>query len=211
MTDHLIETIRSIDPALRLPPASASVREGTRQMILGTPTSETSGRSHPGPAKAHSRRGLTLALVVALFVIVLPASGAWAYLSYFSDRGTVMDEFHAAQKEMPLPAGAQWVEPDLPKDAVYGSKYGLIAAWGQSMNAWLGEWIAADSAHDRTREQAAVAAVERLLPMAPIHRDGDPEEAGGFVPESITFLQGMIDRAKQGDFSGITEYLQANR
>ena len=44
----------------------------------------------------------------------------------------------------------------------------------------------------------------------PLHKDGDPEEAGGFVQESMTFFQGMLDQAKQGDFTVIKEYLQAN-
>jgi hypothetical protein len=141
--------------------------------------------------------------------VAIPAA-AWAYVSYFSDRQTALDEFHTAQQQMPLPAGATWTEPDLPADAVFGSKLGFIAAWGQSTNAWLGEWLIAHAAQDSAREQTAIAAVERQIALMPLHKDGDPEEAGGFVKESITFFQGLVDRGKQGDMTGIEDYLQAN-
>jgi hypothetical protein len=44
----------------------------------------------------------------------------------------------------------------------------------------------------------------------PIHNDGDPEESGGFVKESVAFFQSLVDRAKRGDLSGIKDYLSAN-
>jgi hypothetical protein len=74
----------------------------------------------------------------------------------------------------------------------------------------LSEWVAAHDARDTARKQAAIAAVERQITLMPLHKGGDPEEAGGFVKESTTFFQGLVDRAKHGDMSGIEEYLQAN-
>jgi hypothetical protein len=210
MSDELIGRIRALDPALHMPPVIDSVREATRESILGSSLDVPAHGALTRRTPTRARRGLLIAVASALLVLAVPAAGAWAYFSYFSGPETVMDEFHAAQKEMPLPAGAQWTEPSLPDNAVYGSKLGFIAAWGQATNAWFREWIAADDAKDAEREQVAIAAVERLISMAPVHRDGDPEEAGGFVKESIIFFNGMVDRAKQGDFSGIQEYLGAN-
>jgi hypothetical protein len=210
MSDELIGRIRAIDPVLRMPPVTNSVREATRESVLESNLYVPARGARTRRTPTRARRGLLVALASALLIVAVPATGAWAYFTYFTGPETVMDEFHQAQKDMPLPAGAQWTEPSLPDNAVYGSKLGLIAAWGQATNAWFREWIAADEAKDAERAQAAIGAVERLISMAPIHRDGDPEEAGGFVKESIIFFNGIVDRAKQGDFSGIQDYLGAN-
>ena len=130
---------------------------------------------------------------------------------YDAHYGAVRDECHAAQQQMPLPAGATWKEPDLPADAVYGSRAGYIAAWAQSTDAWMREWVAAHDAGNASREQAAIAAVDRQISLMPLHKDGDPEEAGGFVEESLIYFQALVGKAKQGDFSGIREHLQANQ
>ncbi len=209
MTDQLIGTIRAVDPARTMPPASSAAREATRESILATPADDRQSRPLAGPRGSRSRRLALVAVAAALLVVAIPA-GAWAYFSYFNDRPTVMAEFHAAQQQMPLPSGATWTEPDLPADAVFGSRLGYIAAWGQSWNAWLREWVGAHDVGDLSRQQAAAAAVQRLITLMPIHKDGDPEEAGGFVKESVTFLQNIVDKARQGDFSAIEEYLQAN-
>jgi hypothetical protein len=211
MTDTVIERLRSVDPARQMPTASEAAVEATRERIVTSPVDTESARSRQAARRPRGRRALVVALALALVVVVLPAAGAWAYFSYFMDRPTAIDEFHAAEGQMPLPAGAAWVEPSLPEDAVYGSHLGFIAAWGQATNAWLREWVAADEAGDGPRVQAAIAAVQRLIQIAPVHKDGDPEEAGGFVKESIAFFQGMVDRGKQGDFSTIKEYLAANQ
>ncbi len=209
MTDRLMATIAAADPARTMPPASPAVREATREAILRSePVSERRQASAP-PRSSRGRQVARVALVAALLAVVLPTA-AWAYFSYLTDRPTALNEFHAAQQRMPLPAGATWTEPDLPADAVFGSKFGFIAAWGQSTNAWLREWVAAHDAKDTAREQAAIAAVERQIRLMPLHRDGDPEEAGGFVKESVTYFKELVDRAKQGDMSGIEEYLRAN-
>jgi hypothetical protein len=209
MTDQLTATIRTADPACTMPPVSSAVREATRESILATGAEGRQGCLLVATRGSRSRRLVLVAVAAALLVVAIPA-GAWAYFSYFNDRPTVMDEFHAAQQQMPLPAGATWTEPDLPADAVFGSRTGYIAAWGQSWNAWLREWVAAHNAGDLTRQQGAAAAVQRLITLIPLHNDGDPEEAGGFVKESVTFFQNMVDKAKQGDFSAIEESLQAN-
>jgi hypothetical protein len=209
MTDHIIETIAAADPARRMPPASSAVREATRATVLRSDNARAV-RAEPGARRtSRGRRVVMVALAAALLVVVIPTA-AWAYFSYFTDRETVLDEYRVAQQQMPLPAGATWTEPDLPADAVFGSKLGFIAAWGQATDAWLREWVAAHDVEDSAREQAAMIAIKRQITLMPIHKDGDPEEAGGFVQESVTFFQGMVDRAKQGDFSGIEEYLQAN-
>jgi hypothetical protein len=211
MTDNVIESIRPLDPARVMPAASAAVIEATRERILRSPVQTGSSRARSVAARPRTRRALLVVLALALVVVVLPAAGAWAYFSYFTDRQTAIDEFHVAQAEMPLPVGAKWVEADLPQDAVFGSHLGFIAAWGQATNAWLREWVAADGVGDSARAQTAIAAVERLIALTPVHKDGDPEEAGGFVKESIAFFQAMVDRGKHGDFSTIEEYLKANQ
>ena len=210
MSDQLIETLRAADPARRMPAESAAAREATRESVLAS-RADTAPRAHslPAPRSALRRRLVVVALAAALLIVVIP-SAAWAYFSYFGDRETVLDEYHAAQKQMSLPAGATWKEPDLPADAVYGSRAGYIAAWAQSTDAWLREWVAARDAGDASRQQDAITAVDRQISLMPLHKDGDPEEAGGFVKESLTYFQGLVDKAKQGDFWGIEEYLQAN-
>jgi hypothetical protein len=210
MTDRLIEQLRAVDPALRMPPEATSVRETTREGILNSGPGPLSRTSHSRPTSTRARRGLVVAVASVLLVLAVPAAGAWAYFTYFTGPETVMDEFHAAQEDMLLPAGAQWVEPNLPDGAVFGSRLGFIAAWGQATNAWLREWVAAHAAQDDAREQAAIASVERMISIAPVHKDGDPEEAGGFVKESIDYFKGMVEAARAGDFSGIEDYLQAN-
>ncbi len=209
MTDQLTATIRAADPARTMPPASSAVREATRQRVLATAAEDRQRRPLAAPHGSRTRRLALVAVAAALLVVAIPA-GAWAYFSYFNDRPAVMDEFHAAQQQMPLPAGATWTDPDLPANAIFGSRLGYIAAWGQSWNAWLREWVAAHDAGDLTRQQAAAAAVQRLITLVPLHKDGDPEEAGGFVKESVAFFQSMVDKAKQGDFSAIEESLQSN-
>jgi hypothetical protein len=209
MTDRLIGTIRAADPARTMPPLSSWTREATRESILANAADDRQARRSAVPRSSRVRRLTLVAFAAAILVVAIP-TGAWAYFSYFSDRQTVVDEFYAAQQEMPLPAGAAWTQPDLPADAVFGSRLGYIAAWGQSSNAWLREWAAAHDARDVTREQTAVGAVERLISLMPLHKDGDPEEAGGFVKESVTFFRNLVDKAKHGDFSAIEEYLQTN-
>jgi hypothetical protein len=207
MNDHVIDTLRAADPALRMPAEAAAGREATRESILQSDV--RTGRAHAAPRTARSRRVLMVALAAALLLVVIP-SAAWAYFSYFNDKQTVLDEFQAAQKEMPLPAGVAWTQPDLPDDAVFGSRLGFIAAWGESTDAWMRELVAGHKAGDPAREKAAIAALERQVSLMPVHKDGDPEEAGGFVKESVTFFQGMIDKAKQGELNAVEEYLQAN-
>jgi hypothetical protein len=209
MTDRLIETIAAADPARRLSPASPAIQEATRQTILRSDARIRPAAASAAPRAFCGRRLVLVALAAALLVVVIP-SAAWAYFSYFGDRQTVLAEFQAAQQQMPLPAGAAWTQPDLPQDAVFGSKMGYIAAWGQSTDAWLREWISAHDARDSAGEQAAIAAVERQIALMPIHNDGDPEESGGFVKESVAFFQSLVDRAKRGDLSGIKDYLSAN-
>ena len=209
MTDPSIEQIKAVDPALHMPVGATSVCEATRKMILASSPDPATSRSRVRPAP-RTRRRLALALASVLIFVVVPAAGAWAYLSYFSGPETVMDEFHAAQQDIALPAGIEWVEPDLPADAVYGSKTGLIAAVSQATSAWFREWAAAHAALDAEREAAASSAIEDLIAMTPVHREGDPEEAGGFDEGSIRYLNDIVERAKQGDFSGIEQYLGSN-
>lgn len=210
MNDHVIETLRAADPARSMPAESVAAREATRDSILASRGQTAQQvRALPAPRSSRARRLAVVALAAALIVVVIPTA-AWAYFSYFGDKQTVLDEYQAAQKQMPLPAGATWNEPDLPADSLYGSRFGFIAAWAQSTDAWLSEWVAAHEAGDTAREQDAVAAVDRQISLMPLHKDGDPEEAGGFVKESVTFFQGLVARAKAGDFSGVEEYLQAN-
>jgi hypothetical protein len=228
MNDRPIERLKDIDPARYMPATDSAMREATRQRVLATALEgrvAARGSGHESrmeyarterdmAERSHNprrvRRGVVLAVIAVLLLLVAPATGAWAYFTYFSGPETVMDEFRQAQKDMPLPDGVEWVEPDLPADALYGSKMGFIAAWSQAFDAWLGEWVAAHDAGDTAREQTAIAAAEHLIGLAPVHKEGDPEEAGGFVQQSIAWMQGMVDRGKQGDLSGIEEYLAAN-
>jgi len=52
--------------------------------------------------------------------------------------------------------------------------------------------------------------VERQVNLMPLHKDGDPEEAGGFDRGSVDYLETLIEKMKQGDLSAIEQDLQAN-
>lgn len=210
MTDELIGKIRAVDPAVHMPPDAHAVREATRERILQSSPDAPARGSRAKHSPTRARRGLAIAMASALLVLAVPAAGAWAYFTYFTGSDTAMEEFHAAQKDIELPAGAQWAEPNLPDDAVYGSKTGLIAAVSQAMRAWFQEWIAAHEAGDAARQQAAIVAVENLIALAPVHREGDPEEAGGFDEGSMRYFNDIVNQARQGDFSGIEDYLSVN-
>ena len=112
MNDNVIDTLKAADPARRMPVESAAIREGTRENILRSDARPDRLSAKPRPTR--SRRLVMAALAAALVVVVIP-SAAWAYFSYFGDRETVLAEYHAAQNEMPLPDGATWDEPNLPR------------------------------------------------------------------------------------------------
>lgn len=208
MTDPILEVLRAVDPARSMPPAPSATREAIRARIRDT---EHEGRmgcplvTSRGP-RTHRRMFVAVA---AVLVAVIPLGG-WAYISYFMNRETVVDEFRAAQREMSLPPGVAWETPDLPADVTYGGRYGFMEAWQQSTNAWLREWIAAHEAGDRVRERAAVTAVERQVSLMPLHKRGDPEEVGGFDITCVQQMQGLVEKMKQGDLSAVEYYLELN-
>lgn len=208
MTDQLLEVLRAADPARRMPPVSSATREAIREGILAA---GTDGRQRSLLAASHgsnTRRPRMMA-AAAILVVLIPLGG-WAYVSHFSGRQAVVDEFRAAQQQMPLPAGAAGAMPDLPADASFGSKSGFIAAWSRSTRAWLEEWLAAHKAGDHAREQAAITAVERQVDLMPLHKDGDPEETGGFDQGSIDYMKALIVKMKRGEPADIEHDLQVN-
>jgi hypothetical protein len=200
-----------------MPVEDPAVREATRAAIVGSPYGETIAPADSPASRLtnarrpamRTRRRLVLMLTAAFLLVVVPATGAWAYFTYFSGPETVLDEFHSAQKAFTLPAGAKWREPDLPDNAVFGSRLGLIMAWAQATDAWFAEWLAADKIHDSARADAASAALDQLVAVIPVHREGDPEEAGGFDEASVQYFMDLIERGKQGDLSAVREYLEA--
>lgn len=209
MTDQLLEVLRTVDPARTMPADADVAREVIRERILATTVAGTQDRPADAARGVHTRRRM-LVVIAAALIAVIPLGG-WTYYSYFTDRATVLREFRSAQPEMPLPAGATWTTPDLPNDAVYGSKYGYIEAWTQSTHAWMREWLTAHDAGDSAREQEAIAAIERQIGLQPLHRDGDPEEAGGFDQSAVDHMQSLLDQMKAGDATAIEEYLQVHQ
>jgi hypothetical protein len=211
MTEQWVERIKAMDPALRMPPMSPNIREATRTAILASDPHGSRAAQRPVRTTARARRRIAIVLAAAALLIAVPAGGAWAYISYFTGPQTVMDEFRDAEEHIALPAGYSWNAPDLPDRAVFGSRMGLVAAVGQAIDAWFQEMLTAHQSGDIQREQAAFAGVERVIAIAPVHKEGDPEEAGGFVEQSIQYFYDLVGQARQGDYSGIQEFLAANQ
>jgi hypothetical protein len=212
MTDHVVEVLRAVDPARRMPlEESHTNREAIRESILASQVKTRGERGQKRPRLARSRRFRVVTLAAAVLVVVI-SSGAWASFSYISkDSKTVLEDFQAAQAEFSLPPGAHWTEPNLPSDSSYGEMEGWFTAWLQSSKAWLREWIAAHDANSRSREQAAGAAMDRLVSIMPAIKEGASENGpGGFDQNGIDLFHKMVAMAKQGDFSLIKQYLEAN-
>jgi hypothetical protein len=201
MPADLLDVLRASDPAAALPRHEAA-RERLRRAVLSTPV--------PGDGVRHSRRRLVV-VACALALAGLVAAAGWAAVaSMLTGPDPARSEFRDAQELVTLPAGAHWVEPELPADALYGRSMGLIAALGQATCAWFREWDAADRAGDRGREAAAVRSVDRIRGLMPLHRPGDPEEAGGYDAASLAFFDRIVAAARAGRTSGLRGYVRAN-
>lgn len=208
MTDQLLEALTAIDPARYMPPASSVIREAIREGVLAATIDDRPARPLVGSRDSRTRRPSIVA-VTAMLALLIPLGG-WVYVSYFSNRQTVVDEFRAAQQEMPLPAGVAGVIPDLPANASYGSGFGFITAWNQSTHAWLTEWVTAHKAGDHARERAAITAMEHQVDLMPLHKEGDTEQVGGFDQQSVDFTKALVEKMKQGEPADIEQYLRTN-
>jgi hypothetical protein len=202
MPADLLDVLRASDPAAALPRDEAA-RERLRRAVLSTPV--------PGDGVHPSRRRRLVVVACALALAGLVAAAGWAAVaSMLTGPDPARSEFRDAQELVTLPAGARWVEPQLPADALYGRYAGLIAALGQATCAWFREWDAADRAGDRGREAAAARSVDRIRGLMPLHRPGDPEEAGGYDAASLAFFDRIVAAARAGRTSGLRGYVRAN-
>jgi hypothetical protein len=201
MSADLLDVLRASDPAAGLP-RDASARERLRRTVLSTPVPEDGVRP--------SRRRLVVVACALALAGLVAAAGWTAVAGRLTGPEPARSEFRDAQELLTLPAGAHWVEPQLPADALYGRYAGLIAALGQATCAWFREWDAADRAGDRGREAAAERSVDRIRGLMPVHRPGDPEEAGGYDAASLAFFDRIVAAARAGRTSGLRGYVRAN-
>jgi hypothetical protein len=135
------------------------------------------------------------------------AAGGWALQSaVFSTSETVRDDFADVTTAIPLPPGAAWQGPSLDEDALYGQRAALMLALGQASCAWLEYWSDGDSA----QRAEALTGLRQVRALMPLHRPGEPEEAGGYDAGSLRFFDRMIAEAGRGETATVEQYLAAN-
>ena len=195
-----VSLLRTADPAVALAP-DPDLRERTRAFVLAQP------RVVPGRTRGRRRVLVAVASIVAALVV---AGAGWtAYSSLVTGPEPARDEFHATTRLLTLPPGAQWREPAY-GDALYGRHAGRLDAVFQATCAWFDEWSAAAVADDAARVARAEAAVARVRSLMPLHRAGDPEEAGGFDAASLAWFDRIVREARGGDLAGVDAYRRAN-
>jgi hypothetical protein len=202
MRADVLDLLRDADPAAAMPAEDEAAREALRAAAISSPA-----MSWERPRGGRHRR---LILVAAVLVGALLAFGGWTlYAGLVTGPESALDEFHVAQSQIDVPAGAHWREPSFP-DALYGRYAGLNAALSQATCGWFEEWDAAASTGADGRVAAAESAVASLRARMPVHREGEPEEAGGSDPASLAAFDRIVQDAKAGDRRGVEQYVRAN-
>jgi hypothetical protein len=196
----VLELLREHDLARGLQPATAEARERLRRSIVAAPAPA------PPSVRRLRRSRARLALAAAALALVL-TTGGWAFYSAVLDTPeTVQDDFADVTETIPLPPGASWEQPKLDGDALYGRRAALMIALGQATCAWLGYWSEGDSA----QRAQALAGFRQVRALMPLHRDGEPEEAGGYDAGSLAYVDSLIAEAERGQAATVEQYLAAN-
>jgi hypothetical protein len=200
MTHDAIALLRRHDPAAALRPLPEERAATMRDAVLRS----------PAPARRSARRRRPVAVAVAATALL--ASGATVYSSIAGDDDapTVRREYAAVKRTIDLPAGVRWRPLDLPANAVFGQRYALEFAIGQAQCAWYGHWIAAARAGDDAGVARSYAEALSLRRRMPLHRAGQPEDAGGYTRGSLAATDREIAAAHRGDFGLLRQFLRAN-
>lgn len=194
--DAVLDLLQRHDPARRLEPLDAAGRERVRAAIVAAPLP----RSRP--------RRRRVALVAAVAAVLLAAGGWTLYQTVFAGPTAqdVRDDFARVTRTIPLPPASRWHVPDLDERGVYPGPQARMIALLQATCAWFGYWRAGDPA-ERT---AALGGEARIRELMPLHREGMPEDAGGFDVTSFQAYDAIVAAQRRGDPSPTAQYLRAN-
>jgi hypothetical protein len=195
--DAVLELIERHDPARGLEPLDAAARERLCAAIVSAPLP----RSRPRRRRA--------VLVGAVAAAVLAAGGWTLYETVLGDPTAqdVRADFARVTRAIPLPPGAHWRVPDLDEQGVYPGPQARMIALLQSTCAWFAYWRAGDHPGER---ESALRVEGRIRTLMPVHREGMPEDAGGFDATSFQAYDAIVAAQRRGDPAPTTSYLRAN-
>jgi hypothetical protein len=139
---------------------------------------------------------------------VLAAGGWTVYETVFAGPTAqdVRGDFAEVTRTIPLPPGAHWRLPDLDERGVYPGPQARTIALLQATCAWFGFWRGGDQA----QRVSALRAEARIRTLMPVHREGMPEDAGGFDVTSFQAFDAIMAAQRRGDPAPTASYLRAN-
>ena len=200
MAHDAITLLRRHDPASALRPLPEAEAGAMREAILRSPAA--------APRRARPRWPLAAAAAAA--VLLVGGATVYSSISGDDDAPTVRREYAAVRRTIALPAGVRWRPLDLPANAVFGQGYALQFAIGQAQCAWYDHWIAAARSGDSAGVARSYAEARSLRSRMPLHRAGQPEDAGGYTRGSLAATDREIAVAHRGDFGLLHRFLRAN-
>jgi hypothetical protein len=194
--DAVLDLLRRHDPASGLEPLDPGGRERVRAAIVAAPLP----RSRPRLRRA--------ALVAAVAAAVLAAGGWTLYETVFAGPTAqdVRSDFGRVTRTIPLPPGARWHVPDLDEQGVYPGPQARMIALLQATCAWFGYWRQGGPGE----RASALGAESRIRALMPVHREGMPEDAGGFDATSLRAYDAIVAAQRRGDPAPTDSYLRAN-
>ena len=200
MTNDAIALLRRHDPAAALRPLPEPEARAMREAIVRAPV----------PVHRRSRRRPMVAAAVAAAALLAGGATVYSSIPGDDDAPTVRQEYSAVKRTIDLPKGVHWRPIDLPRNSVFGQGYALEFAIGQAQCAWYGHWIAAAESGDGAAVAHSYAEARRLRRRMPLHRAGQPEDAGGYTRGALAATDREIAAAHGGDFSLLRRFLRAN-
>jgi len=196
-----IALLRVHDSAQQLSDVSFEDRERVRAQILATPVMH---------ARRRARRRLVVALAAGVAALLFAAAGWAVYESVFHSSAQVRDDFQAWAERIELPPGAQWHEPNLDGQGLYGGRAAEMIALGQATCAWFSYWDDAHNARATGRMRDAAAGFVQVRAAMPLHPNGANEEAGGYAPQALSYYDRVIEQQGRGVSQLTEQYLRAN-
>jgi hypothetical protein len=196
--DAVLGLLRRHDPARALEPLDTAARDRLRATIVAA-------------ALRRSRRRVHRAVLVGAVAAVVLAAGGWTlYETVFAGptAADVRTDFAQVMRTIPLPPGAHFRVPDLDEQGVYPEPetQARVNALLQATCAWFSYWRAGDPG----ARASALRAETRIRALMPVHREGMPEDAGGFDVTSFQAYDAIVAAQRRGDGAPTAEYLRAN-
>jgi hypothetical protein len=197
MPADVLDLLRRSDPARGLEPFAG------REALLGSIVSTRPERA-PRP-----RRGLLVAF--ALLAAVACLAGGWTvYRAVFGPTANdVRRDFAVVTRDIPLPPGVAWTDPDLDEQGIYPGPAALMMALFQATCAWTSDWNAAYAAGDTARMRADAEGFAEVRRRMPLHR-GTLEDTGGFDAASLAAFDAMLADMRAGRPGSVRQELRAN-